>query len=788
MIVRDIGHQKRSEESLRRMSRYFDLSRDMVCTAGLDGYFKDLNAMWTETLGWSDAELRSRPMVAFIHPDDRQATLDERARLSERGTTVAFVNRYATKDGEWRWMDWNTRYAPDEQLVYATARDITERRDAESKARFQANLLDAVGEAVITTDLTGTVIYWGPGAEALYGWKADDALTRSIMDVVPVTPFPGAASADEIMDRLRRGERYTGVMVLGRQDGSTFVGEVTDTPVLDDSGQMVAIIGISSDVSVREEAHAELKRARDQALETSLLKSHFLANMSHEIRTPMNGVLGMTELLLDTDLDARQRDYAEAVRTSGDALLAIINDILDLSKIEAGHLELEEIDFDLPMMIEDVAELLAGTAQTKGLELVLDVSDDVPAVRGDAGRLRQVLTNLMGNAVKFTSAGQVIVSARVTASTTAGTALRLQVDDTGIGVAPEVASKIFEPFGQADSSTSRRYGGTGLGLAITRRLVELMGGRCGFESRPGAGSSFWVTLTLPPALADVRKQPLETPSRLRGVKALVVDDNATNRAVLSGYLSGWGLEVHVSDTGSAALQLVRAAAAVQAPYGLVVSDVHMPGMSGLDLATALAADKATAGTPTVLLSSSGGERDIEHALPAGFATSLAKPVRRERLRRCLVELLADPVPDGPAVTGPAPALVRSPSRGSILLVEDNVINQKVAMAMLEIGGYAVDLAVNGREAVRAVRAGGYEVVLMDCQMPEMDGYEAASAIRAWEGTGRRLPIIAMTAGAMQEDRDRAMAAGMDDYLAKPVKRADVLAMLAQWGGLVPLTT
>ena len=788
MIVRDIGDQKRSEESLRRMSRYFDLSRDMVCTAGLDGYFKDLNAMWTETLGWSDAELRSRPMVAFIHPDDRQATLDERARLSERGTTVAFVNRYATKDGEWRWMDWNTRYAPDEQLVYATARDITERRDAESKARFQANLLDAVGEAVITTDLTGTVIYWGPGAEALYGWKADDALTRSIMDVVPVTPFPGAASADEIMDRLRRGERYTGVMVLGRQDGSTFVGEVTDTPVLDDSGQMVAIIGISSDVSVREEAHAELKRARDQALETSLLKSHFLANMSHEIRTPMNGVLGMTELLLDTDLDARQRDYAEAVRTSGDALLAIINDILDLSKIEAGHLELEEIDFDLPMMIEDVAELLAGTAQTKGLELVLDVSDDVPAVRGDAGRLRQVLTNLMGNAVKFTSAGQVIVSARVTASTTAGTALRLQVDDTGIGVAPEVASKIFEPFGQADSSTSRRYGGTGLGLAITRRLVELMGGRCGFESRPGAGSSFWVTLTLPPALADVRKQPSETPSRLRGVKALVVDDNATNRAVLSGYLSGWGLEVHVSDTGSAALQLVRAAAAVQAPYGLVVSDVHMPGMSGLDLATALAADKATAGTPTVLLSSSGGERDIEHALPAGFATSLAKPVGRERLRRCLVELLADPVPDGPAVTGPAPALVRSPSRGSILLVEDNVINQKVAMAMLEIGGYAVDLAVNGREAVRAVRAGGYEVVLMDCQMPEMDGYEAASAIRAWEGTGRRLPIIAMTAGAMQEDRDRAMAAGMDDYLAKPVKRADVLAMLAQWGGLVPLTT
>jgi PAS domain S-box-containing protein len=775
VIARDVTAQKRAEEHLRRLSRYFELSRDMVCTAGLDGYFKQLNGMWTETLGWSDVELRSRPMLAFIHPDDHQATLDERDRLPQHGTTISFVNRYATKDGGWRWIDWNTRFDPQEQLIYATARDITHRKDTEAQAQFQAHLLDAVGEAVISTDLTGCITYWGPGASKLYGWNDKETVGRSIMDVIPAVPSPEPAQAAEIMSRLARGEPYTGIMRLGRRDGSTFLAEITDTPVLDDAGQMVAIIGISSDVSAREDAAEAVKLARDQALEASVLKSHFLANMSHEIRTPMNGVLGMTELLLDTALDGRQREYAETVRTSGDALLAIIDDILDLSKIEAGRLELEAIAFDLPTVIEDIADLLAGAAHAKGLELVVDVAADIPRLRGDPGRLRQVLANLLGNAVKFTSSGRVVVSACVIGETEEGTTVRIEVDDTGIGVSPELMSKIFEPFAQADSSTNRQYGGTGLGLTITRQLVDLMGGDFGLDSLAGAGSSFWFTVTLPPA--GIRSDP---PGSLPWMKALVVDDDATTRVVLGKYLAGYGIEVEVADSGAAALDLARAAIAADAPFTVVLSDMNMPVVNGMELATALGANPGTEATPIVLLSSSGDIGDLGPTRPAGIAASLAKPVRRERLLRCLTELVSAPNTEPPA---PPPTESTTVHRGRVLLAEDNIINQRVAVAMLGSGGYTVDVALNGREAICALEANQYEVVLMDCQMPEMDGYEAAAAIRAGEGAGRRIPIIAMTAGAMQEDRDRAKAAGMDDYLAKPVRRKDVLAAVARWAGV-----
>jgi len=776
MIARDISAEKRAEEHLRRLSRYFELSRDMVCTAGLDGYFKQLNGMWTETLGWSDIELRSRPMLTFIHPDDHLATLEERHRLPQNGTTVAFVNRYATKDGGWRWIDWNTRFDPEEQLIYATARDITGRKEAEAQAQFQAHLLDAVGEAVITTDLTGCITYWGPGAVRLYGWSAQETVGRSIMDVIPALPAPDPNEVAETMSRLARGEPYTGIMRLGRRDGSTFLAEITDTPVLDSGGRMVAIIGISSDVSAREDAAEAVRLARDQALEASVLKSHFLANMSHEIRTPMNGVLGMTELLLDTALDDRQREYAETVRSSGDALLAIIDDILDLSKIEAGRLELEAIPFDLPTVIEDIGDLLAGAAHAKGVELVVDVTAHIPSLRGDPGRLRQVLANLIGNAVKFTSSGRVVVSARVIGATGAGTTVRIEVDDTGIGVNPDAISRIFEPFEQANSSTNRQYGGTGLGLTITRQLVDLMGGDFDVDSLAGAGSSFWFTVTLP--RSSIRSDP---PASFIGMRALVVDDDATNRIVLRKYLAGWGIEVVVADSGAAALELARAAVAAEAPFAVVVSDMNMAVMNGADLATAMGAEPGTEGTPIVLLCSSGAIGDLGPSRPAGIAASLAKPVRRERLLRCLTELNDAPKTDVPA----PPPLGPRRHGGRVLLAEDNLINQKVAVAMLGSGGYTVDVAANGREAVRALQAHRYEVVLMDCQMPEMDGYEAAAAIRASEGAGRRIPIIAMTAGAMQEDRDRAKAAGMDDYLVKPVRKVDVLAAIARWAGGPP---
>ena len=765
MVARDVSARKRSDDQVRRLSRHFDLSRDMVCTAGLDGYLKQVNGMWTETLGWSDSELRSRPMLAFIHPDDRQATLDERARLPHGGTTVAFVNRYAVKDGGWRWLDWNTRFVPEEQLIYGTARDVTDRKEAEAQARFQAHLLDAVGDAIVTTDLSGTIIYWGPGAQKLYGWSRQDTVGRGIMDVIPAVPAPDPAESAEILSRLARGEPYTGIMELGRRDGSTFLAEVTDTPVLDDSGRMVAIIGVSSDVTAREEAHAEVQRARDQALEASLMKSHFLANMSHEIRTPMNGVLGMTELLLDTDLDSRQRDYAETVRSSGDALLAIINDILDLSKIEAGRMGLEAVDVDLPTVIEETAELLAGAAHAKGLDLVVDIADDIPVVRGDPGRLRQVITNLLGNALKFTVRGHVAVSARIVRATEADVTVRIEVDDSGIGIDPEVAPKIFEPFVQADASTNRRYGGTGLGLAITVQLVDLMGGEYGLDSLRGVGSSFWFTVTLLRANVGVGVRPAPAAHPLEGTKALVVVDDAVSRAVLRRQLVGWGMNVEIAGSEDAALGLAQRAAAAKAPFDVVLRD-----------------DPRTAGVPTVLLLSSGDGDDSSPFSSGNGATSLTKPVRRQRLRRCLEDLRAGRASEEGTDGASSPGGQGADRRGRVLLAEDNLVNQKVAVAMLEGAGYTVDVAPDGRRAVLALQARHYEMVLMDCQMPEMDGYEAAVAIRAAEGTGRRTPIIARTAGAMQDDRDRARAAGMDDFLAKPVKKADVLAAVARWIG------
>jgi PAS domain S-box-containing protein len=780
VVARDISHQRRIEAELGRSSRYFELSRDMVCTAGVDGYFKELNGTWVETLGWTDVELRARPFVDFVHPKDRQATLDETAKLFNGATTVDFVNRYLTRGGEWRWIEWNAKVAAGDQLIYATARDVTERMRAELRVRFQAGLLDAVGQAIVATDLTGAITYWGPGAEAIYGWTEQEVLRRNIADVLPPMSPDGPA---EMTDAPARGQSRTHVRELARRDGSTFLAEITDTPVLDDDGRMVAGIGISTDVTAREEANAELAQARDQALQASVVKSNFLANMSHEIRTPMNGVLGMTELLLDTALDPRQREYAETVRTSGDALLTIINDILDLSKIEAGGLELESIDFDLTGVIDDIAELLAGPAQAKGLELVVDVPDDVPALRGDPGRLRQVLTNLVGNAIKFTSVGHVKVSARVVEAAEDRTAVRLQVDDTGIGIDADQAGRVFEPFAQADSSTTRQYGGTGLGLAITRQMVEMMGGHLALESQVGAGSSFGFVLSLPRALADVVSPAPADVDGLRGARVLMVDDNATNRIVLNEYLTGYGMTVEEADFGFTALDAARRAVAAGRPFALVVSDMHMPGMTGVELATALAADPKIAGVPMVLLTSSGDDREMGPARLAGISDRLTKPVRRDRLRASLALVLGGAGLATAAAAAGSPSTGdggHAPSRGRVLLVEDNLVNQKVAAAMLGGGGYLVDLAVDGEEALRAVQARDYDVVLMDCQMPRMDGYQAAAAIRTWEGEGRHVPIVALTAGAMEEDRVRALAAGMDDYLAKPVKKADVLAAVGRW--------
>ncbi len=661
--------------------------------------------------------------------------------------------------------------------------EITERQRSEDLVRRLSAAVEQCPVSVIMTDLSGTMFYVNRKFLEVTGYDLGEVIGQN-----PSILKSGRQSAEEykrLWDTILAGNKWSGEFCNRRKNGELYWEHAVIQPIRDDQGNNKYFLAVKEDITLRKRVEAEREKAKDDAEAASRAKSEFLANMSHEIRTPMNGIIGMTELLLETHLSGDQYECLGMVKSSADALLAVINDILDFSKIEAGRLELDPIEFGLRNSVDDTAATVAFKAQQKDLELITDIDPGIPEILiGDPLRLRQVLLNLLGNAIKFTEQGEIVLRVRLKEKTGRGLLLQFSVQDTGIGIPANRQHEIFEAFTQADSSTTRKYAGTGLGLTISSRLARLMGGNIRVESEPGQGSTFYFTAEfgIGKALTDF-VNPQDTVD-LRNFSVMVVDDNATNRQILRQVLLNWEMKPTVVDSAREALSLLQDAQKSGKPFPLVISDVHMPEMDGFTLAKQIKENPALAGATIMMLSS--GERlgDGERCRDLGLNAYLTKPVRQSRLRDAIVAALrgaAAPLSQDVTVTRRSMDETRRCLR--VLVAEDNHVNQVLAKRLLEQRGHTVVTANNGVEAVAQVETSEFDVVLMDVQMPEMDGFQATHAIREKEQkTGKHIPIIALTAHAMKGDQERCIAAGLDGYVSKPLQITELLQAIEKATG------
>jgi len=782
-LEREAATSREREDEHRRASTYFEAvlqnSPVAIATLNFDGRIVACNPEFTRLFGYTESEAVGQMLDALVAPGFLSSEAARYTQLAAQGNVARAQTRRARKDGVLIEVElFSVPVVVDEVQVGVLGLylDLTERRRAQQEIERQRQYWETLVQnspvAIVTLDLGGLVTSCNPAFEKLFGYHRDEVLRANLDDLL--SSSEDRTEAEGLTRGSMGGELVHALATRRRKDGSSVDVELFGLPVVVGT-ERVGAVGLYHDIT-------ELVRARLEAEQADRAKSEFLANMSHEIRTPMNGVMGMIELALDTTLTTEQRDFLTTARESAEALLTLLNDILDFSKIEAGLLELEEISFNLRTTVEGVAENLAHRAEAKDLELECMLQQGCPAyVRGDPGRLRQVLVNLVGNAIKFTQQGEVIIHVDVQSETDTTSVLRFEVSDTGIGIPLDRQAAVFRRFVQADGSTTRRYGGTGLGLAISRELVERLGGSIGMESTPGTGSKFWFTL---PLRKETRPTltPLAAPDELADLRVLVVDDHATTRTILTRILEGLGCRIETAANGTAALEMLRQAALAGDPFRIGLLDMQMPDMDGEQTARAIKHDPGIRDVILVILTSMGKRGDAGRLEAIGVAGYLLKPIRQAQLIDALLAVLGQGRPELQAATRQLVTRHTLAERKAthILLAEDNAINRKLAVEMLSRAGYPVTTVENGAEAVEAVQAGRYRLVLMDVQMPEMDGFEATQRIRALTGEAAKTPILAMTAHVMKGDRERCLDAGMDDYLAKPLRAKDLLAAIERW--------
>jgi two-component system sensor histidine kinase/response regulator len=764
-----------------------------IGTIFLEADLKDLESRMIRFGAIEVAALFGSLTVAFLLSYRLQRVISVPIReLAETASSVSVHENYsirATKRGEDEigvlFDQFNNMLDRIQQrdVAIQKANDDLERRVAERTSYLNA-LTQNSPLAIVVLDPQQKIQMCNPAFERLFQYDCQEVIGKQLDGLLADGELLSEAQSVSL---LARNDKPVNLVTRRQRKDRTLVDVELHAVGLVVNGEVVGALAIYQDISIRKRAEEALRHAKESAEAASRAKSEFLANMSHEIRTPMNGIMGMTELVLDTQLDLEQRECLNMVKLSADSLLSLINDILDFSKIEAGKLEIDKIEFNLGDNLGDTMKTLSLRAHQKGLELAYDIHPEVPhALVGDPGRLRQIIVNLVGNAIKFTEKGEVIVYVEADSRTEDHIQLHFTVADTGIGIPADKQAAIFEAFTQADGSMTRTYGGTGLGLTISSRLVDMMGGRIWVESQLGRGSQFQFTVRFPLQKVASRIIAPSDPMILHDMRVLIVDDNATNRQILLKTLAGWHAQPIAVESGARAIATLKEAQTLGVTFPLILLDAQMPEMDGFELTEYIKKSTDWKAATLMMLSSAGQRGDAIRCRELGVAAYLTKPVRQlELLDAILTALGKSPKNEPPGVLITRHSLRESRRHLRLLLVEDNVVNQMLAVRLLEKRGHTVVVAENGRRALAALESNTFDVVLMDVQMPEMDGFEATAAIREKEKlSGRHQPIIAMTAHAMVGDKERCLEAGMDDYITKPI-RSDALVEMLERHSVVP---